>query len=183
MIYIYIYIIIIIIIFNFVLGGRHQRLLEVAHSTSGCVLTCPHSNGVADQRHPLFKFLKKSLPGTFGNFVKWNFTKFLITRDGLPYKRYGPKMSPLSFESDIEDVLAQQCQTCDPDDAPPQPAAKVEDWEGQCLLLLDKLELQAERRAAAEEERDTALAQLAAVTAELEATKTRRVEAGKVTAL
>ena len=52
----------------------------------------------------------------YRNFVKWNFTKFLITRDGIPYRRFGPKQSPLSFESDIQDVLAQRCETCELDD-------------------------------------------------------------------
>lgn len=123
--------------------------------------------------HPLFKYLKKALPGTFGNFVKWNFTKFLITRDGIPYKRFGPKQSPLSFESDIQDVLAQRCETCDLDDEfdAPAPSADVQDWEAECLLLLDKLEREAERRAAAEEARDAAITQLAEMTAKLEEMK------------
>jgi len=122
--------------------------------------------------HPIFKFLKKALPGTFGNFVKWNFTKFLITRDGEPYKRYGPKESPLSFESDIQDVLAQRCEVCDPEE-PVVPAASTDDWETECNILLDKLEVEAERRVAAEEARDAAVAKLAKLTAELEALKAR----------
>jgi len=131
------------------------------------------------QAHPLFKYLKNALPGTFGNFVKWNFTKFLITRDGIPYRRYGPKQSPLSFESDIQDVLAQHCETCGPDDEIPAASANVEDWEAQCFLLLEKLEREAERRATAEEERDTVTRELAEVTAELAELKER----GKVSTL
>lgn len=55
--------------------------------------------------HPLFKYLKVRLPGSFGNFIKWNFTKFLVTHDGLPHKRFGPKDDPFSFEDDIKQLL------------------------------------------------------------------------------
>ena len=54
---------------------------------------------------------------------------------------------------------------------PKAPSADVQDWEAECLLLLDKLEREAERRAAAEEERDAAVAQLAEITAKLEEMK------------
>lgn len=54
---------------------------------------------------PLFRYLKVRLPGTFGNFIKWNFTKFLVDRSGIPRKRFGPKDSPLSFEADLVELL------------------------------------------------------------------------------
>lgn len=62
--------------------------------------------------HPLWKFLKQSLPGKFGKFIKWNFTKFLITREGIPYKRYAPGASPLAMEEDIKTLLATECVDC-----------------------------------------------------------------------
>jgi len=40
--------------------------------------------------HPLFEFLVEELPGTFGNYIKWNFTYFLIDRNGIPVRRYSP---------------------------------------------------------------------------------------------
>jgi glutathione peroxidase len=41
--------------------------------------------------HPVFVYLKKALPdGILGNRIKWNFTKFLVTAEGKPYKRYAP---------------------------------------------------------------------------------------------
>ena len=40
-----------------------------------------------DDALPLYKFLKTKLEGTFGNFIKWNFSKFLIDRNGVPVKR------------------------------------------------------------------------------------------------
>ncbi|KAG2981290.1 hypothetical protein PC118_g10694, partial [Phytophthora cactorum] len=42
------------------------------------------------------------------DFVKWNFTKFLVDRNGQPYKRFAPKDRPLSFEEDIKTLLAQK---------------------------------------------------------------------------
>lgn len=47
-----------------------------------------------DDAHPIFKYLKKELPGFFGGKVKWNFTKFLIDATGKPIKRFGPTTKP-----------------------------------------------------------------------------------------
>jgi len=60
-------------------------------------------NGV--DAHPLFKYLKDSMPGTFGKSIKWNFTKFLIGRDGKPVDRFSPITSPSRIESYIVDLL------------------------------------------------------------------------------
>ncbi|MDC7226372.1 MAG: glutathione peroxidase [Spirochaetales bacterium] len=54
---------------------------------------------------PLYKFLRKELPGKIGNSVKWNFTKFLIDREGNPVKRFSPKTSPENLENDIISLL------------------------------------------------------------------------------
>ena len=58
--------------------------------------------------HPLYKFLKKAKSGTFGNSIKWNFSKFLCDRKGVPVKRYGPTTDPLSCVKDIEAELAKE---------------------------------------------------------------------------
>lgn len=50
---------------------------------------------------PVFKYLKKELGGILGDNIKWNFTKFLIDREGRPYKRYAPIAKPESIEKDI----------------------------------------------------------------------------------
>lgn len=56
--------------------------------------------------HPVFVFLKKKLPGgLFGSKIKWNFTKFLITKEGKPLRRYAPVVSPLAIEKDIISLL------------------------------------------------------------------------------
>ena len=60
---------------------------------------------------PIFNYLKSALPGTFGKWIKWNFTKFLIGRDGQPLKRYAPTTAPEKIEQDIkralEDAIAE----------------------------------------------------------------------------
>jgi glutathione peroxidase len=57
--------------------------------------------------HPLFKFLKKEAPGLLGSqSIKWNFTKFLVGRDGKPVKRYAPSTKPEDIKSDIEKYLS-----------------------------------------------------------------------------
>jgi glutathione peroxidase len=58
------------------------------------------------ETHPVFKYLKDNLRGKFGKKIKWNFTKFLITPDGKPYKRYAPTTRPKFIEKDILPLLA-----------------------------------------------------------------------------
>jgi glutathione peroxidase len=55
--------------------------------------------------HPLYKYLKKEAKGTLGNGIKWNFTKFLIDKDGNVIKRYAPTVKPLSVENEIAGLL------------------------------------------------------------------------------
>ena len=57
--------------------------------------------------HPLYKWMVKEAPGLLGTkAIKWNFTKFLIGRDGQVIKRYAPTDTPKSLAKDIEAVLA-----------------------------------------------------------------------------
>jgi glutathione peroxidase len=56
--------------------------------------------------HPLYKYLTSEKPGILGTeAIKWNFTKFLIGKDGEPVKRYGSADKPESLEADIEKAL------------------------------------------------------------------------------
>jgi len=58
--------------------------------------------------HPLFQHLKKSAPGLLGTeAIKWNFTKFLVKKDGTVYKRYAPSTAPAELVADIEKLLAE----------------------------------------------------------------------------
>ncbi len=57
---------------------------------------------------PLFKYLKHAAPGLLGSeMIKWNFTKFLLRKDGTVYKRYAPQTSPHSLLDDINKLLAE----------------------------------------------------------------------------
>ena len=57
--------------------------------------------------HPLWKFLKSEKPGLLGTeAIKWNFTKFLVGRDGQVIKRYAPNDPPEKLRGDIEKALA-----------------------------------------------------------------------------
>lgn len=58
-----------------------------------------------DNAHPIYKYLKAELKGTFGNNIKWNFTKFIIDKNGKPYKRFSPTTKPNKLRKDIETLL------------------------------------------------------------------------------
>ncbi|XP_064467757.1 uncharacterized protein LOC135378612 [Ornithodoros turicata] len=58
-----------------------------------------------DEAHPLWKYLKSKQAGTFTDEIKWNFTKFLINREGIPVGRYATTTEPKSIEKDIQALL------------------------------------------------------------------------------
>jgi glutathione peroxidase len=59
-----------------------------------------------DSADPIFKYLTEAAPGLLGSkAVKWNFTKFLIDKEGKVLKRYAPTDTPESMEGDIEKLL------------------------------------------------------------------------------
>jgi len=55
--------------------------------------------------HPIFAFLKKELPGLLGGKIKWNFTKFVIDRNGKPVKRFSPTTKPEQMEAYVQKLL------------------------------------------------------------------------------
>lgn len=58
--------------------------------------------------HPLYQWMCKEAPGLLGSkAIKWNFTKFLIAKDGSVRKRYAPTDKPASLAEDIEAALAE----------------------------------------------------------------------------
>lgn len=59
-----------------------------------------------DDAHPLFKYLSKEAPGLLGTTaIKWNFTKFLVGRDGEVVERFAPTTKPEEMEAAIEKLL------------------------------------------------------------------------------
>lgn len=58
------------------------------------------------EAHPLFRFLKSAKRGLLGSqSIKWNFTKFLVDRNGTVVERYGPTTKPEAIQSRIESLL------------------------------------------------------------------------------
>ena len=55
---------------------------------------------------PLWKYLKSKQGGTLGDFIKWNFTKFIIDKNGIPISRYSPQTNPKpEIEKKIESMI------------------------------------------------------------------------------
>ena len=88
---------------------------DAAQIREFCSLTYPVSfpmyakvevNGAG--AHPLYAFLKSAAPGVLGTeAVKWNFTKFLVGKDGKVAGRYAPTTKPAELRADIERLLAE----------------------------------------------------------------------------
>ena len=59
-----------------------------------------------EKEEPLFSHLKSEQPGIMGSKgIKWNFTKFLVSRDGKVLHRFAPKTTPAEIEKEIESIL------------------------------------------------------------------------------
>ncbi len=59
-----------------------------------------------ENAHPVYKYLKNKLPGFPFKKIKWNFTKFLIDRNGIPVKRFSPTTVPEKLVKDIKKLLS-----------------------------------------------------------------------------
>lgn len=59
------------------------------------------------QAHPVYRYLSAALPGLLGRKIRWNFTKFLIGRDGKPLRRFAPITKPEKIEPFIRAALEQ----------------------------------------------------------------------------
>ncbi|TXH89779.1 MAG: glutathione peroxidase [Rhodoferax sp.] len=77
---------------------------QVNYGVSFTMMAKVDVNGTS--AHPLYQWLCKEAPGLLGSkSIKWNFTKFLIAKDGTVLKRYAPTDTPKSLEADIEAAL------------------------------------------------------------------------------
>ncbi|GIP55809.1 MULTISPECIES: glutathione peroxidase [Paenibacillus] len=64
-----------------------------------------------DEAHPLFKYLSDKARGVLGSkSIKWNFTKFLIDREGNVLKRFGPNETPEKIENEIIQLLTESAR-------------------------------------------------------------------------
>ena len=87
--------------------GSNEEIVEFCSLNYGSTFPIFSKIDVnGDNAHPLFKFLtteKKGLLGT--EKIKWNFTKFLINKDGEPVNRYGSSTTPEQIQTDIEKLI------------------------------------------------------------------------------
>jgi glutathione peroxidase len=89
--------------------GSHQEI------TDFCTLhyhtRFPQFNKIevnGDGESPLYTFLKEKQKGAMGSRIKWNFTKFLVSRKGEVVARYAPNEEPSSFEKKIQELLQEK---------------------------------------------------------------------------
>jgi len=88
--------------------GTHDEIGAFCHRNYGVnFLMMEKVNVNGDDAHPLFKWLKAEAPGLLGSeAIKWNFTKFLVGKDGRVLKRYASMDAPAKLAGDIEAALA-----------------------------------------------------------------------------
>ncbi len=93
--------------FAFQEPGSNQEIKEFCDTEYGVTFEIMNKIKVnGPKADPLFKFLKKQKSGIAGTpQIKWNFTKFLINRDGEVIKRFGPKIEAKDIESTIQKIL------------------------------------------------------------------------------
>ncbi|OQR99418.1 glutathione peroxidase 1 [Thraustotheca clavata] len=89
--------------------GTNEEILAFAQDFGATFPIFEKADVNGPRTQPVFAYLKKSLPGTFGTqVIKWNFTKFLVDRDGQPYKRFGPQTAPIKLLGDIYKLLGEE---------------------------------------------------------------------------
>lgn len=84
-------------------GEAMECYLKSANAEFGDVFKKIAVNG--DNASPLFKYLKHKQSGILGNALKWNFTKFLVDKNGQPVDRFAPTTDPMDIASSIEQLL------------------------------------------------------------------------------
>ena len=83
--------------------GEIARFCQRNYGVSFQIMSKVKVNGPGT--HPVFAFLKARAPGGLIKTVPWNFTKFLVRKDGASVKRYAPTTEPAELEKDIEEAL------------------------------------------------------------------------------
>lgn len=87
-------------------SGSNEQVQNVCRLDFGVTFTLFEKVDVnGESAHPLYKFLKSEAKGTLGNQIKWNFTKFLVDKQGNVIKRFAPTVNPRAIEADIVKLL------------------------------------------------------------------------------
>ena len=85
-------------------NGEIAQFCQLNYGVSFAMMAKVAVNGA--DAHPLYQWLCKEAPGLLGSkSIKWNFTKFLVGKDGAVLKRYAPTDTPASLAKDIEAAL------------------------------------------------------------------------------
>ncbi len=99
-----------------ILGFPSNQFKQELASAAEAAMACRKEYGVTfpmheivtvngEDAHPLFKRVTEATSGLFGKKVKWNFTKFLVDKNGEVVKRFAPTDKPLDFEEEIKQYL------------------------------------------------------------------------------
>ena len=87
--------------------GSNEQISTLCETRYGVSFPMMGKIGVnGPTAHPLYRWLTRQKPDLFGAWIKWNFTKFLVGRDGGVIRRYGPTDPPSALRRDIEAALA-----------------------------------------------------------------------------
>jgi len=88
--------------------GSNEQIGEFCSKNYGVSFTMfAKVNVKGPEAHVIFRYLTNQSKGILGSGIKWNFTKFLLNRQGEVIQRYAPTTKPESIEQDIEQALAQ----------------------------------------------------------------------------
>jgi len=86
--------------------GTSEEVAEVCQINYGVSFQMMEKIDVnGNNAHPVYDYMKKTVGPKLFKMIKWNFTKFLIDKDGNPIQRYAPTTQPKEIEKDIEDLL------------------------------------------------------------------------------
>jgi glutathione peroxidase len=88
--------------------GTEDEIAEFCESSFGVTFPMFAKIDVnGDDTHPLYQWLKHQQSGVIGKDIRWNFTKFLIGRDGRVVRRFGPVKEPETMRPQIEKALTE----------------------------------------------------------------------------
>ena len=86
--------------------GSNKEIHEICQLNYGVTFTMFEKIDVnGENAHPLYKFLRKEAKGIFSDKIKWNFTKFLVDKNGKIISRFAPTYEPKKLASIINDLL------------------------------------------------------------------------------
>lgn len=99
-----------------VLGFPSNSFKQETTSDADMAATCRANHGVTfplhktaevngDEQQAIFKWLKEAKAGLFNKDIKWNFTKFLVNRNGEVVERYAPTTNPKDINKDIQSII------------------------------------------------------------------------------